>query len=100
MLAVKNLPISLGDDFHGSIGNLDGSLRVGHVAFSADFVCPLFGVFHDVPRATIGVEVRKDRKVDNAESFVASPWRVPPHEIWPDPGRHRHASTAKTYPNL
>ena len=85
----KMFPITFGDDFNCSIYYLDGGLFVNCIRRHPYPGSPIFGVGHGVVRQHLVIKVRKDRKINQAQRFIATsattggwgqarrPWCVP-----------------------
>src|SRR6266508_223669 len=85
------------DDLAGPVGHCDGGLIVNRVRRHLPAGGPLFCVGHRVLRQVLVIQVRKHRKADHPQRFIATGGRLPPDEVLSDVGGHHDAPGAQSH---
>src|SRR4051794_3893328 len=91
----EELPMPLGDDVDGAVDDANRGVVVDRICRIPECGRPALRLGHRVLWQGWMIHVREDRKVDNAERFVATGGRLPADEVLPDPRRQHHASGAE-----
>ena len=77
--------------------HFDGGLIVNRVPRHRHAGGPFFCVGHGIVRHVLVIQVRKHRKINQSQRFIATGGRLPADEVLPDVGGHHHAPGAQSH---
>ena len=87
------------DNFNRPIDHFEGGLIVNRVARHPHPGGSSFRVCQGIVRQHLVIQVRKHRKIDQSQRFIATSGRSPADEVLSDVGGHHHAPSAQSHVN-
>src|SRR5258708_15712657 len=94
LLLGHQLPMPLGDDVDSAVHHLYGGLIVNQIRWNTHLGGPFLQFGHGILGERGVIQVRRYRKIDQPQGFVATGGRKPADELLPDGGGQHHTPGA------